>query len=104
VHPWRRAAARPSLIAEQISAIEWFRFRWRARRAAGLIVTSHARGRLPLLIECATSPDLLERIVRRLSPAPAAGAPSAAELFRRHQGNLRDALRELYDFHAAEPR
>ena len=33
--------------------------------------------------------------------SPAADAPSSADLFRRHQGNLRDALRELYDFHAA---
>ena len=90
--------------AEQLNAVEWLWFRWRARRAGGLIVTSHARGRLPLLIECTTSPDLLERIVRRLSPAPATGAPSAAELFRRHHGNLRDALRELYDFHAAAHR
>ncbi len=86
--------------AEQLSAIRWLGFRWRARRAGGLIVTSHARGRLPLLIECTTNADLLDRIVRRLSPAPAAGAPSAAELFGRHHGNLRDALRELYDFHA----
>jgi hypothetical protein len=90
--------------AEQLSAIRWLWFRWRARRAAGLIVTSHARGRLPLLIECTTSADLLERIVRRLSPAPAAGAPPASVLFQRHRGNLRDALRELYDFHAAAHR
>ena len=90
--------------AEQLSALEWLWFKWRARRAAGLIVTSHARGRLPLLVECTTSADLLERIVRRLSPEPAAGAPPAAELFRRHHGNLRDALRELYDFHAAAHR
>jgi len=87
--------------AEQLSGIQWLRFRWRTRRAGGLIVTSHARGRLPLLIECSTSADLLEGIVRRLTPAPAADAPSSADLFRRHQGNLRDALRELYDFHAA---
>jgi hypothetical protein len=87
--------------AEQLSTIEWLWFRWRARRAAGLIVTSHTRGRLPLLIECTTSSDLLERIVRRLSPEPAAGAATAAELFRRHHGNLREALRELYDVHAA---
>jgi hypothetical protein len=87
--------------AEQLSTIAWLWFRWRARRAAGLIVTSHVRGHLPLLIECTTSADLLERIVRRLSPTPAAGAPSAAELYRRHHGNLREALRELYDCHAA---
>jgi len=90
--------------AEQLSMIRWLWFRWRARRAAGLIVTSHARGRLPLLIECTTSADLLERIVRRLSPGTAEGAPSSADLYRRHHGNLRDALRELYDFHAAAQR
>lgn len=90
--------------AEQLSGIQWLWFRRRARRAGGLIVTSHAKGRLPLLIECTTSADLLEGIVRRLSPAAAAGAPSSADLFRRHQGNLRDALRELYDFHATARR
>jgi hypothetical protein len=87
--------------AEQLSPAAWLSVRWRTRRAGGLIITSHAHGRLPLLIECTTSADLLERIVSRLSPAPAAGAPSAADLFGRHHGNLREALRELYDFHAA---
>ena len=90
--------------AEQLSTIAWHWFQWRARRAAGLIVTSHRRGHLPLLIECTTNVDLLDRVVRRLSPVSAAGAPSAEELFRRHRGNLHDALRELYDFHAAMPR
>ena len=87
--------------AEQLSASRWLSFRWQARRAGGLIVTSHTRGRLPLLIACTTSADLLEGIVRRLSPASAAGAPPAGELFQRHRGNLREALRELYDFHAS---
>jgi hypothetical protein len=87
--------------AEQLTRTGWLRFRWHARRATGLIVTSHARGRLPLLMTCTTSADLLERIVGRLSPAPAADAPGAAELFGRHRGNLRDALRELYDVYAA---
>lgn len=87
--------------AEQLSAIQWLWFRWHARHAAGVIVTSHVRGRLPLLIECTTSPDLLAGIVHRLSPASVDGAPSAMDLFERHRGNLREALRELYDFHAA---
>jgi len=87
--------------AEQLSTVAWLQFRWRARRAAGVIVTSHARGRLPLLVECATNADLLEKIVRQLAPADRAGAPEAADLFHRHRGNLREALRELYDFHAA---
>jgi hypothetical protein len=103
--PKRAAALGPRDIvcldgAEQLSAFGWLSFRWRARRAAGLIVTSHARGRLPLLVECTTTVDLLDRIVRRLTPAPAPGAPAAAELFGRHRGNVRDALRELYDVYA----
>ncbi len=87
--------------AEQLSMAGWLRFRRRARRAAGLIITSHARGRLPLLVSCTTNADLLARIVDRLSPAPMARVPCAAELFGRHRGNLRDALRELYDVYAA---
>lgn len=86
--------------AEQLSRLRWVRFRWQTRRAGGVIITSHARGRLPLLFECTTSAALLESIVDDLSPAQAGDQPAAADLFARHRGNLRDALRELYDFHA----
>jgi hypothetical protein len=87
--------------AEQLSAIAWLRFRWRARRAGGLIVTTHKHGRLATLIECTTSIGLLHRIIERLAPGGLVTAPPAAELFARHRGNLRDALRELYDVYAA---
>lgn len=87
--------------AEQLGPIAWMRFRWRSRRAGGLIVTTHARGRLSTLIECVTSVGLLQRIMRRLAPDELVTAPSAADLFTRHHGNIRDALRELYDVYAA---
>jgi hypothetical protein len=90
--------------AEQLGPIAWLRFRWQARRAGGLIVTTHRHGRLATLIECTTSVGLLHRIIQRLAPhGPDAldTAPPAAELFARHRGNLRDALRELYDVYAA---
>jgi energy-coupling factor transporter ATP-binding protein EcfA2 len=93
--------------AEQLGPIAWRRFRWLVRRAGGLIITTHRSGRLATLIECTTSVGLLHRIIQRLSSdRPAAsdtlvGAPSAAELFARHHGNVREALRELYDVHAA---
>ena len=87
--------------AEQLGAIAWLRFRWRARRAGGLIVTTHRPGRLAALIECTTSVGLLDRIIQCLEPDGLATAPPAAELFTRHRGNLRDALRELYDVYAA---
>jgi len=67
-----------------------------------LIITTHRPGRLPTLIACATNAALLDRIIQRLTPDRLAAAPPAAELFTRHRGNLRNALRELYDVYAAE--
>jgi energy-coupling factor transporter ATP-binding protein EcfA2 len=93
--------------AEQLGPIAWLRFRWRARRAGGLIVTTHRPGRLATLIECTTSAGLLHRIIRRLAPDVVDGspsAPSAADLFARHRGNIREALRELYDVYADRTR
>jgi hypothetical protein len=87
--------------AEQLGALRWTWFRWHARRARGLIITTHRRGRLATLIACTTSADLLGGIIRRLTPAAVPGEPSAAELFARHRGNVREALRELYDVYAA---
>jgi hypothetical protein len=86
--------------AEQLGPIAWLLFRWRARRAGGLIVTTHTHGRLATLIECTTSVSLLHRIIQRLAPDELACAPTAGELFARHRGNVRDALRELYDVYA----
>ena len=66
--------------------------------AGGLIVTSHRPGLLPTLIRCSTSPSLLKELVGELQPQ---GHPVPAmlldRLYERHQGNLRDCLRELYD-------
>ena len=88
--------------AEQLNPIAWMWFRWRTRRAGGLIVTTHRPRRLPSLVVCATNAALLDRIIQRLAPDRLSAAPPAAELFRRHRGNLRNALRELYDVYAAE--
>lgn len=95
--------------AEQLGVFAWRRFRWSARRAGGLIITTHEPGRLTTLIECTTSVGLLERIMQRLAPGDASAnslstAPRAEELFARHHGNIRDALRELYDVYAAANR
>lgn len=79
--------------AEQLSACQWWRFRWQSRGAGGLIVTSHQPGRLPMLVRTQTSVDLLHRIVADLG----ASCADAEGLFDRSAGNIRDALRELYD-------
>ena len=66
----------------------------RSRAAAGLVVTCHGPGLLPTWTTTATSPALLAELVEHLAGAP---DPDAAGRHRRHAGNLRAALRELYD-------
>ncbi len=84
--------------AEQMSPLAWRWFRWRARRARGLLITTHQPGRLPTLWECRTSPALLADIASELLRVqPASILEVAADLFSNHEGNLRDALREWYD-------
>jgi hypothetical protein len=93
--------------AEQLGWREWCRVRRAARDAAGLVITTHRAGRLPTLHRCATTSALLEQLVNELlAGAPHSGAVGAAEceaLWRRHRGNLRHALRELYDHWAGRP-
>jgi hypothetical protein len=84
--------------AEQLSRWAWWRFRWSVRRAGGLVITSHRTGLLPTLIRCGTNPRLLAGMVADLLKGT--GLPQGVQveaLFRKHRGNLREALRELYD-------
>lgn len=76
----------------------WRRACWATRGAGGLIVTCHWRPMLPTLIETRTTPELLRRIAARLADGPAAlDERTAADLHARHAGNIRHALRHLYD-------
>ena len=90
--------------ADAIRRSSWFLFRRHTvRHAAGLIITSHRPGLLPTLIECTTTPALLQEIVHDLSPQTPALSPAFLhDLHKRHQGNLRACLRELYDHFARE--
>jgi hypothetical protein len=102
--------------AEQLTRLGWLLLKRRARAARGLIVTSHKSGLLPTLIECTTTPALLDAIVARLLSTSTAHAPNAShasrahvgpppanELFIKHRGDVRAALREMYDWYAALP-
>ncbi|MEI8379807.1 MAG: hypothetical protein WCJ09_06745 [Planctomycetota bacterium] len=101
---------------EQLGLPDWWRFHWQMRHAGGLVVTTHRAGRLPVLWRCQTNPELLFELVRRLidshrfdnpvdnfdgnTPPEFPAVPTLTEthqLFQYHRGNLRDALRELYD-------
>lgn len=72
------------------------RLRSRAAKAAGIIATAHARCDLPTILDTETSPTLLDDLVRQLT-GQGLDAAENATLYARHRGNLRDALRELYD-------
>lgn len=86
--------------AEQLRPWSWWYFRQRTRSAGGLVVTTHRPGRLPILKTCATSPALLQTLAHSLGKELSSG--QAEDLHDRHHGNLREALRELYDWHAGK--
>lgn len=79
---------------------------WRRVKNAGagwLIVSSHRRKLLPKLYRCRSTPQLLEELMQELHPGNSCAQPSPDQLYHCHRGNLREALLELYDFHAALP-
>lgn len=78
--------------AEQLSFFGWMALRWRSRAARRLVVCTHRPGRLRALMRCRTSVVLLEDLVDEL----AGSRENCAELWRRHQGNVRDVFFELY--------
>jgi hypothetical protein len=96
----RRVKRWPGLLAidgyDRLRAAE----RWRLRRRRGpTLVTSHTATGLPLLRRCETTPALLGQIIDELSPAVRAALPDAEveALHARHRGDVRLALREMYD-------
>lgn len=84
--------------AEMLGPFAWRRLRWRMCRAGGMIINTHRPGMLPVLLRCRTTPALLARILGELVDREAEVlAPLAAELYRHHRGNVREALRAMYD-------
>jgi hypothetical protein len=90
--------------AEQMSWWAWASFRWRVRRAGGLIITAHRTGLLPTVITCRTNAELLSQIVGRLlGEEQTIPREEIEQLLQRYHGNIREALRELYDTFSAKP-
>jgi hypothetical protein len=86
---------------EQLDGVSWVLFRLRCRSAGGLVATAHRAGRLPILLRCETSPHVLRELVDELAPGEIASLePVLDALHRRHQGDLRRCLLELYDLYA----
>ena len=80
--------------AEQLSRVDWWRLLLLGR-SGGLVITSHREEMLPTLHRCATSPELLRDLCSGMGVTLSPGR--CVELHERHRGNVRDALRQLYD-------
>ena len=101
-----RSCGSPNLVtvdgSEQLSWRRWRRLRRASRRAAGLVVTTHVSGRLPVLRRHSTDLGLLRDLVGDLVGPREAGRlePELERLFTLHRGDLRMCLRSLYDLWA----
>ncbi|MCY2951203.1 MAG: hypothetical protein NTU53_04405 [Planctomycetota bacterium] len=86
--------------ADHLPWWDWMRLRWHARRAGGaggLIIAVHREGMLPTLLKTRTSVQLLAEMVTELLGRH---EPMVEEVFEKHRGNLREAIREMYDWMA----
>lgn len=84
--------------AEQLSFWRWKLFLQHTKTAGGILITSHRSGLLPTLFECRSSPQLLHSLIIYLDcKMQETNEDQARALFEKHRGNMRDALRELYD-------
>ena len=85
--------------ADAIGYTRWLSLKRQVlKRAVGLVITTHRPGRMPTLIQCATTPELLTDIVDRLLPREhAVDATVLHRLYDHYQGNIRNCLRDLYD-------
>jgi hypothetical protein len=82
--------------ADELSRLSWVRVRRESRAAGGLVVTARREGLLPTLYRGSDEADALSEIVREATGAGTERFGVRAEdLVRRHNGSVREALREL---------
>lgn len=81
--------------SEQLGFADRWRVRWITRHAGALLITAHGGTWLPAVFRTRTTPALLEALASELEDGVAVG-----DLWSRHRGNVRDALRALYDLRA----
>lgn len=100
-----QAAPASMLFVDSLEQLDWLGWRQLRRLAMpfqGIIATSHRPGRLPTLVKCATSAELLQQLVAELLGTHVESSQSElATLFTKHRGNIRDCLRDLFDQYAA---
>lgn len=109
-HAWRNALDGDHLASvvllidgiEQMSPIQWWRFRRATRNARTIVGTSHHIGRLPLLLELRPDFERSWGLLEELGNARLTRA-TFQQLFETHQGDMHQILRALYHSHAANP-
>jgi hypothetical protein len=82
---------------EQLGPIRWRWLYHACRRLGGVLITTHKPGRLETLVRCDTDAPLLLRLIRQLQPDLDFTVEDACHLLHQHRGNIRLALREMYD-------
>ncbi len=87
--------------SEKLTFLSWARLKLVLRKAGGLVITAHRTGRLPTLIKCETSPELLIELLRELAGEKAGCLrKTAADTFFKHRGDIRLSLLHYYDMAA----
>jgi energy-coupling factor transporter ATP-binding protein EcfA2 len=83
--------------ADLLPRLHWGRLRRLARAGCGLLATAHhdLKG-FPTVYTTDPSPDRLAELIAQLHPRILDGTDPET-LYRKHGGNIREALRDLYD-------
>ena len=96
---WARSMRGAVLLVdgmERLSICNRFRLLRATASLPGLIVTQHHNGRLPTWFHCQTSQTLLRGVLQDMQITQPEIIAAAERAFEHSQGNIRDALRELY--------
>lgn len=67
-----------------------------------IVESRHRRNSVPVLLQTRSTVTMLETIIRRLDPDWQIPTSAIEAIYRRHKGNIREALRECYDNRAAD--
>ena len=86
------------VLVDGIERVSWLqRTRLYRRTSAGLVVTVHRRCRLPTWIHLKSSPELIRELVEELGLGADEILTASEHALAHHTGNVRDALRSMYD-------
>lgn len=82
---------------ERLGFIQRRRLLKQTKNGPGLVVTVHRPCKLSTWVHCQTNPDLMRSVLFELGLRDPAIVASGNQAFENSGGNIREALRELYD-------